>query len=163
VNIYKNAQLSLSSSGSVFALARLLDDGLALKFLDSACPNRKFKICEQLDYLKAYHVAQGNNPDPLISLKNHFLWRGPLTKLGGFRNAEAEARIIVYETVAAFPVEELRSVAMNVWRQLLLIHTSDILMITTKTEMSRALLFVFGQDVSNKFEQSNQYHSDTSF
>jgi hypothetical protein len=159
VHIYKEGRLSLSSSGSVFALARLLEDGPALKVLERECPTKQYKICSQLDYLREYHAAHGSEPDRIFSLSNHFLWQGPLFQLGGFSQARAEADAIVRETLTTQPLDVLRAALRNAFRQMILLRTSDVLTVTIKSKVVSRLRRVFGPSVAQAYGHSIQFRS----
>jgi len=50
-----SGQVGLSRSGSVFLLARMLEDGTALSYLEQTCPRQHFAVCADLNELKSYN------------------------------------------------------------------------------------------------------------
>jgi hypothetical protein len=143
--------VALSSSGSVFLLARLLEDGTALSYLEQVCPQRRFAVCACLDELRSYDFLHAN------SLSGYFLWGGPLDKLGGFRAEEAEATAIVLGTLSKYPITQIRSAIANGWHQLFLFTTGGALFTySDKDSPSVAIQAVFGPVVYSSYRHSKQ-------
>jgi len=153
-------RLSLSSGGSVFMMARLLEDGTALRYLERVCPERRFAVCPYLDELKSYHpkaISFSDGQSPEVTLSNYFLWHGPLDTLGGFRAQEAEASAIVAGTLSNYPVAQFRAAVANGWRQLRRFRTGDGLNAYPPTIwVSIAIHDVFGPVVYDEYRQSKQ-------
>ncbi len=94
-----------------FALARLVGDGTAERYLQNACPTRHFTTC---DYLPRMPMTE-----------NDFLWsRDPDKSVMGTANLDtrtaiaSESNAIVLGTLQAYPLEEAVAAASNVMRQL---------------------------------------------
>jgi hypothetical protein len=174
-----SGQVGLSRSGSVFLLARMLEDGTALSYLEQTCPRQHFAVCAELDELKSYNSLHpypqnypgsgGARPGAMASrpsaccpsnytLSNHFLWGSPLLeKLGGFTGEEAEAGAIVRGTLLMYAPAQFRASVINGWRQLLLFSTgSDIFAYSDKHWVSTAILRRFGPAVYDNYRQSKQ-------
>jgi hypothetical protein len=111
-------RFALSNGGSVFLLARLLEDGTALRYLQDACPQHHFSVCVYLDELSSVRSARAD-------LTDYFLWGGPLFRLGGIDAEESEASTIVADTVSAYPFVQSLAAFDNGWRQLLSFRTGD--------------------------------------
>lgn len=115
-----------SPHGAIFLLARLQDDGPALRLMQARCPEEPgWRLCAFLDRL------------PMDA--EDFLWGispinseadGSLRKLGGLR-AVPEAREIVAETLAAYPREVALAMTGNALRQLTLFRVGDTLVPTS--------------------------------
>jgi hypothetical protein len=112
-----SGRLGLSRGGSVFLLARMLEDGTALSYLKQVCPQQRFGVCTYLDELESYNSLHPN------SLSGHFLFGGPLEKLGGVVAEEQEATTIVVSTLLKYPLVQLRASMDDAWHQLLLFAT----------------------------------------
>ena len=83
-------------------MARLLDDGTAVKYLEQTCPERHFAVCAYLDEIKSYHPSTLTFPGGRsfeVPLAGWFLYLGPLGQLGGYSAEEAEASTIVENTL----------------------------------------------------------------
>lgn len=105
-----------SPAGPFFALARLLDDGPARRYLASACPDAGYTLCRYQDAIR------GDN--------NTFLWSAdsPLQALireRGEVGALGEASAIVAGTVRAYPGAVLFHAAGNAAQQFVQSRTID--------------------------------------
>jgi hypothetical protein len=146
-----SGRLALSSNGSVFLLARMLEDGTALSYLEQVCPQQRFAVCTYLDEIKSYNSLHPN------SLSGYFLWGGILDKLGGHRAEEAEASVIVAGAFSMYPFTQFRAVVDNGWRQLLNFRTGDGLRTYPETEWcSITILNIFGSTVYDHYLKSKQ-------
>ena len=113
----------MSQSGSVFMLARFMQDGLAQRYLEDVCPRTPtaepppFRLCAVRDRL------------PLST--NQFLWNhewggnSPFMELGGWRGLPDEAAKVVAGSLRAYPVDHLIAVLENVILQLRMSATGD--------------------------------------
>jgi hypothetical protein len=78
---------ALSSGGSVIYMARLLEDGPAFNYLDTACVKQRFAICALLNGLKSYRPTIVSFPDGRsydVPLALYFVFGGLSTNLGAF-------------------------------------------------------------------------------
>jgi hypothetical protein len=165
--VSSQSQVGLSRGGSVFLLARMLEDGTALSYLEQTCPRRHFAVCADLNELKSYNSLHPQ------SLSSYFLWDGPLEKLGGFPGEEAEASAIVRGTLLSYAPAQLRASVNNGWRQLLFFSTgSDIfsfskqfprVAFTPRDPMLTAILLRFGPAVYEKYRHSEQSRNNLDF
>ncbi len=83
-----------SRSGAIFLEARIMEDGLIQPVLDADCPAANYAICRYKDRLP--------------SRADTWLWMekvSPFHKLGGFRKREAEASLLVRESLTRYPLE----------------------------------------------------------
>ena len=148
---------ALSSGGSVILMARLLEDGPALSYLEDACPQQRFAVCALLDALKSERAAIMSTTAPETNLSDYFLWKGPLEKLGGFRAEAAEASTIVAGTLLTFPVAASRAAIDDGWRQMLKFRTGAELGPHRETDfVSVAIRDVFGPAVYKRYLKSQQ-------
>ena len=93
VNVFGGRWALSSSGGSTIFMARLLDDGTAVKYLEQTCPERHFAVCAYLDEIKSYHPSTLTFPGGRsfeVPLAGWFLYLGPLGQLGGYSAEEAE-------------------------------------------------------------------------
>lgn len=106
----------LSPYGSVFMLARLVGDGPGADYLDHACPDAGYRLCDWAGRL------------PRDS--DTFLWHpdGPIWGHGSGPTLVApEASRIVAATIRAEPLAVARTMAANTARQLLRVRVGDAL------------------------------------
>jgi len=160
-----SGQVGLSRSGSVTLLARMLEDGTALSYLQQTCPRQHFAVCADLNELKSYNsVHPYPQAYPQNTLYNYFLYEGPLEKLGGYPGEEAEASAIVRGTLLMYAPAQFRASVDNGWRQLLVFSTgADIFAYSDKSWISTAILNRFGPAVYEKYRHSEQNSNNFDF
>jgi hypothetical protein len=114
VNWVNSGTPVFARNSNVFLLAKWIDEGPALAFLQKACKTEHHKLCAHLDELK------GRTHDDLK-------WRpdSPFLKVGGFDVLESEAREIVRGTLRDHPFEILQKAFLDAGRQLLRFRTGD--------------------------------------
>ena len=107
VNWSTSGQLKLARNSNVFLLAKWIDEGPALSYLENNCPEAGHALCEYVDELK------GLTHDDLK-------WGGnsPFHKLGGFDALEPEAAAIVRQTFLAHPLEIFWRAILDTGRQM---------------------------------------------
>lgn len=110
------ATMSLDSSR--FLLARLIDDGTALRLLREQCPTRNWTLCDHLDKIKGNHDT--------------FLWNsnspwGYIEKTKGFLGARDEANEIIWTTLTTYPGEQFKQSMLNIFTQATSFGTADTL------------------------------------
>jgi hypothetical protein len=105
----------VTQPNAVLLLGRLVQDGIAKRYLDDVCPRFAFK-------LRGLCAVR----DQLPPTANHFLWgRSPFHKLGGWRNLEPVADEILEESIERYPLMHLRA-ALRLWgEQLAMVETGD--------------------------------------
>ena len=107
VNWSTSGQLKLARNSNVFLLAKWIDEGPALSYLENNCPEAGHALCEYVAELK------GLTHDDLK-------WGGnsPFHKLGGFDALEPEAAAIVRQTFFAHPLEIVWRAILDTGRQM---------------------------------------------
>jgi hypothetical protein len=137
--------IALARNSNVFLLAKWLQDGPALTYLQEACPALQYSLCPYFDELK------GENQDALK-------WSpgSPFYKVGGFDQLEPEARQIVWATLRSRPVEILQQAVVDVGQQLLRFRIGEGLTPEGVKLVAPHIAEVFGPDVENSLLQSRQ-------
>jgi hypothetical protein len=98
-------RMTISPGGSIFLLARLVEDGPARDYLAADCPQANFKLCAFV------------NDMPMDA--NRFLWGdGPVRSLGGFGALVDEAPVVVAGTLRLEPLRVAWLSLGNILRQL---------------------------------------------
>ncbi len=105
----------VTQPNSVLLLGRLVQDGIAKRYLDDVCPRFAVK-------LRGLCAVR----DQLPPTANHFLWgRSPFHRLGGWRNLEPVADEILEDSIKRYPLMHLRT-ALQLWaEQLVMVETGD--------------------------------------
>jgi hypothetical protein len=155
-----SGRFGLSSGGSVFLLARFMEDGTALSYLEKACPKRRFSVCAYLDELRSFRPTMITLPgcgSAQTVFNNYFIWEGPLERLGGFRAEESEASAIVAGTLSAYPLAQFRASVNNGLRQLFSFRTGEGLCAYPETSSwSMTIDTIFGPVVYDHYLKSKQ-------
>lgn len=104
----------VTQPNSILMLARLVQDGLAKRYLDDVCPTAEpqLRLC-------AYR-------DRLPPTANDFLWgETPFDDLGGWKTMEGEASHIVAATLRRYPLQHVRAAVILTLEQLGMVATGD--------------------------------------
>lgn len=158
--------------GSIFLLAKLLDDGPALWILEKQCPERFYLLCTQLSRLQAYRDNFLTQPTILgheysflwnsrwhgYNLTDYFLWNGPASDLG-VDNVEVqqEAHQIVTAALLTYPYEQFRASAHNALRQFFRIAIGyEIVPYDEDDPPSFAIRRAYGELVYRSYRASSQ-------
>ena len=145
VNWLSSKQLVLARNGNVFLLAKWIEEGPALSYLQGACPESDYALCAHLDELKdASHdyLKWGEN--------------SPFQKVGGFDALEPEARTIVRRTLFAYPDDILQYMVLDIGRQLTRFGAGDGLSPDFAGMVAEQVSRVFGPSVGSTFVSSKQ-------
>ncbi len=89
-NLAVTGNLAFTPGGESFLFARLLEDGIVLRYLNDRCPDPKLRLC-------AYRSTLPDDAD-------RWLWGdSPFYTLGGWSDYAAEERAIILGTLARYP------------------------------------------------------------
>jgi hypothetical protein len=112
-NLAIAGRFAFTPGGGTIAFVRLVDDGLAKRYLDDKCPDPNIRLC-------AYRDALPVERDSWIWGKN-----SPLHELGGWQGHEAEALRIFAETLLLYPGQHVKSAFTNTVEQFVRGRTGD--------------------------------------
>jgi hypothetical protein len=145
VNLVSSHQLVLARNSNVFLLAKWIDEGPALSYLEGACPGARYALCAYLEDLK------GKSHDELK-------WGGnsPFKKVGTFDELEPEAREIVRGTLYSHPSEILRHAFTNAARQLIRFQAGDGLTQEFARWVGEHVGKIYGAEIGRPFIASRQ-------
>jgi hypothetical protein len=104
---------ALTPGGPAFVFGRLVQDGIAERFLADRCPSPEYRLC----------AWRGRLP----ATADEFLWSpdGPLRDLGGWDAAAPEFARIARESLLAYPGMHLRTALRSTLQQLVTVRTGD--------------------------------------
>lgn len=108
----------ITQPSNILMLGRLVQDGLAKRLLDDACPTGELhlKLC-----------AYRNDP-AMHGTANAFLWApSPFTNLGGWYSplAEREAKMVMQETLRRYPAAHVLAALKLSAQQFFMLETGD--------------------------------------
>jgi hypothetical protein len=111
-NFGLSGQFQWTPGGYGIVFARLVQDGIAARYLEDHCPNPKLKLCPYRHELPA--------------TADQFLWTdGPFTKLGRFAGLGEEMRTIVLESLIDYPRDHIETAAADAAKQLVLVASGE--------------------------------------
>lgn len=147
VNWLDTGKVGLSRDSNVFFLAKLIDEGPALWYLQDSCPDAGYELCGQLAALP------GRTQDDLKWASD-----SPFNKIGSFDDLEPEAKRIVSATLAAYPIELLEGALLDTGRQLLHADTGDGLSADFAQMVAERVrpLYTDGPELADSLVQSRQ-------
>ena len=147
VNWLDTGKVGLARNTNVFFLAKLIDEGPALWYLQDACPDAGYELCAQLAALP------GLTQDDLKWAPD-----SPFTKIGSFDDVEPEAKLIVAATLTAYPLAILKGALLDTGRQLLHAATGDGLSADFAQIVADSVQLVYadGAQVADSLLQSRQ-------
>ncbi|MFZ4408951.1 MAG: hypothetical protein ACOYOH_16535 [Paracraurococcus sp.] len=144
VNAFGLGIPALSPFGNIILAARMLADGTALDYLQKACPEDDYRICDHLAEIP---------PEATV-----FLWDRPALwdALGGHRAWNTEAGRIIRGTVAQDPGGVLRALAANGAGQFVALRTGESIRPWLRDDGPRPLIARFYPREVPAFDQSRQ-------
>ena len=106
-------QFAFTPGGFNFVFSRLVQDGIAQRYLAEHCPDPGIRLCS---FAK-----------DLPNTADDWLWHleSPIHKLGGFEEFEPEARRIVLDSLSLYPLMHIRTAALSTLKQFVAIATGD--------------------------------------
>lgn len=108
-------QFAWTPGGAGFVFSRLVQDGIAQRYLADNCPDPKLKLCEVRHAIP--HTA------------DDFLWhqgdRGPFAHIGGFEGGADEMRKITLNSIVQYPGMHLWTAMRSSMQQLTRVRTGD--------------------------------------
>lgn len=114
-NAALTGRVFVSQSTNNLMLARLVQDGIAKRYLDTVCPKGEaLRLCKYRKHLPG--------------TANAFLWfPGPFYELGGWASpaVKKEAQLIVSDSLRLFPWEHVKAAADLTLEQLFMVDTGD--------------------------------------
>jgi hypothetical protein len=164
-NLVIRGKFVLSPTASTFLMARLLEDGSALRVLEAECPAKTYAFCSQLDALHNHQSARKIAPE-LDSLGDFFLWGGPIEALGGWKEVEPEAAKVVSKALAVGRWEQIQLSAKNSVKQFFSFAIGDGLIPYQKdspTAVPDIIRVIFGNTVYQDWLDSRQARGELNF
>jgi hypothetical protein len=112
-NYILTRQIFLTRSAPAFVFARLMQDGIVKKLLDDTCPQSGYRLCAYRDRLKTRADAWLWAPDSLFRAE------------GGFAGKHPEESRIIADSMARYPLLQVRAALMDSIRQFFTFKTGD--------------------------------------
>jgi hypothetical protein len=107
-----SGQFAWTPGGAALSFGRMLQDGIVTKYLDAHCPDPRFKLCDYKDEL------------PLDA--DAFFWGNPVfNKLGRFAGLGQEMQTLAFNSLAAYPLLQIKSVVLDTAKQIVDVRTGE--------------------------------------
>ncbi|HET7679601.1 MAG TPA: hypothetical protein VFK79_05640 [Xanthobacteraceae bacterium] len=112
-NLAIAGRFTFTPGGENFLFGRLVQTGIAKRYLAEHCPDRKLRACS----------FRGQIPNK----GDDWLWdeKSPLWRIGGWEKFAGEARHIVLHSLSAYPGLHLRAAASGAVSQFFMLKTGD--------------------------------------
>ena len=107
VNWRTFGEFRIARNSNVFLLAKLLDEGSARSYLETACRTKELRLCPYLNEMQ--HMTHDD-------LK--WGWESPFQKVGGFDKLEPEAAQVVSATLDKYRFDVVHKALSNATQQL---------------------------------------------
>jgi hypothetical protein len=156
---HHNLSVSPTRGGSVMMLAKLLDDGIGLDYLDQECKNSSFSICAELPSLHEER-RKSENSDSF----SFFLWGGPLEAAGGWEGVRKYAGSVVAHCLFHYPGRFVIATALDFSRQSVRLGTGEgIVRYEDRSFVAITLKSNFPSAVYDEFQRSRQQSGSLDF
>jgi hypothetical protein len=107
-----SGQFAWTPGGAALSFGRMLQDGIVTKYLNEHCPDQRFKLCDYKDEL------------PLDA--DAFFWGNPVfNKLGRFAGLGQEMQTLAFNSLAAYPLLQIKSVVLDTAKQIVDVRTGE--------------------------------------
>lgn len=117
-NIIFHQGATFNRWGKVILLARILEDGPGLRYLNTICERGELKTCAALPLFNEAaqkEVEFGFTSDPELKnlVLNALLWDGGINKIGGLSEVSSEARSIILGAFLTYPAQVINAFLAN--------------------------------------------------
>jgi hypothetical protein len=110
MNYMVAGRLAWTPGGIALMFGRMLNEGIAQRYLTEHCPDPRFKFCD--------HISELPNDADV------FFWgEGLFDRLGRFEAMNREMATIVVESLAAYPWLQIKGAVVATARQLVMVNT----------------------------------------
>jgi hypothetical protein len=149
-NLALIGQFGLVPGGANFLFGRLIQTGIAARYLADHCPDQSLRLCAWRDRLPT------NGDD--------WLWgeQSPLWQMkGGATGFEGEARRIVLDSLRDYPLRHVTAAVEGTLSQAVMVKTGDFL--TPWNSHTRAMLKKYAPGAYPTFAAARQQQADFNF
>jgi hypothetical protein len=147
-NFALSGRIAWTPGGYGIVFARMLQDGIVVRYLDDHCPERRFKLCP-------YRHRLPTSADL-------FLWSdGPFNELGRFAGLGEEMRTIVLESLVEYPGEQIAAAVGDFTAQLFLIESGEGVL--NKIWHTYGIIDRYMPSVAPDMHAARQQHGEVSF
>jgi len=141
-------RLAWTPGGIALLFGRMLNEGIAQRFLAEHCPDPRFKLCDHQSELP-------NDADK-------FFWgESVFDRLGRFKGMNVEMATIVLESLADYPGEQIKGAAIATGRQLVMVNTGYG--VNTEVWHTYGMIGNYAPQMEPAMNAAHQQHHDLNF
>jgi len=121
-NVIFDQGFTFNRWGKVIFLARVLEDGPGLRYLNDVCATRDLKTCTALPLFneaskKEEDLGLTKNPETKNLVLNALLWDGGINLVGGLSVVNSEALEIIHGAIRTYPLQMAHAFTRNTYDQ----------------------------------------------
>ena len=161
-NIIFHQGFTFNRWGKVIFLARILEDGPGLQFLNTNCPQATLRICDSLPRFnqaaqREQELKFTDDPELKNLVLNALLWDGGINEAGGLYVVNGEAGSIIRGTVLAYPVQTAKAFLGNTLDQFKTFTVGNHFGSTARIEAINSFIQLHYPQMFNSYSSSQQY------
>ncbi len=152
-----NQKVAVSSASNVMLLGKLLDQGIALRYLDQYCQVDNLPICNQLTAIHSLKEKSEIENLPIGFVSDQFLWGGIMSELGGLNQVSTYASFINKQAIKNEPILFILKILNGFGNQIVHYKIGDTLMSFSNGSSFYENLKLYFPDYVNEYKKSIQY------
>ncbi len=148
MNYAVSGKVAWTPGGIALMFGRMLNEGIAQRYLTEHCPDPRFKLCDHISEL----------PDDA----DRFFWgEGVFDRLGRFKAMNVEMATIVVESLAAYPWLQIKGAVVATARQLVMVNTGYG--VNTEVWHTYGMIGVYAPQMEPAMNAAHQQQHDLNF
>jgi hypothetical protein len=148
MNYVVAGKIAWTPGGIALMFGRMLNEGIAQRYLTEHCPDPRFKLCD--------HISELPNDADV------FFWgESVFERLGRFKGMNVEMATIVLESFAAYPWLQIKGAVVATARQLVMINTGYG--VNTEVWHTYGMIELHAPQMMDAMSAAHQQHRDLNF
>jgi hypothetical protein len=148
MNYVVAGKVAWTPGGIALMFGRMLNEGIAQRYLTEHCPDPRFKLCD--------HISELPNDADV------FFWgESAFDELGRFEGMNAEMATIVVESLAAYPWLQIKGAVIATARQLVMVNTGYG--VNTEVWHTYGMIGVYAPQMEPAMNAAHQQQHDLNF
>jgi hypothetical protein len=148
MNYVVSGKVAWTPGGIALMFGRMLNEGIAQRYLTEHCPDPRFKLCD--------HISELPNDADV------FFWgEGLFDRLGRFKAMNVEMATIVVESLAAYPWLQIKGALVATARQLVMVNTGYG--VNTEVWHTYGMIGRYAPQMEPAMDAAHQQHHDRNF
>jgi hypothetical protein len=148
MNYVVAGRIAWTPGGIALMFGRMLNEGIAQRYLTEHCPDPRFKLCD--------HISELPNDADV------FFWgESVFERLGRFKGMNVEMATIVLESFRAYPWLQLKGAVVATARQLVMVNTGYG--VNTEVWHTYGMIELHAPQMEPTMSAAHQQHRDLNF